>query len=278
MADREADADTSAEPTKGRGMGGRRRPADNEPSSKSGGWSGTAAPSVAVAAPANDGSKGGWSGGGLDTKSVPTPVDGKDGASASTPTQYTAAAAAANGTASIATAVDKEPSVKFGRRAHGHPGSKDSKKTKFDDDVVTDVADIPDVEEEITEDITSKVAVAPNVRANRVQPLSELDSDIVNQLPTAMADGIDLTLLQSALSPQEKVVEQDAPWDFDTLFTGVASEILTETEGESGEVDVKDDDDDSDMKKPSGPTAAASAAPASSSAAGGERKGEKKGS
>lgn len=41
-----------------------------------------------------------------------------------------------------------------------------------------------------------QVAAAPRFRANRVQGLAELDSAISYQLPTAMADGIDLSLLQ----------------------------------------------------------------------------------
>lgn len=65
--------------------------------------------------------------------------------------------------------------------------------------------EIPDVEEELREDITTKVAEAPNVRSNRVQALQELDQQIMFQLPTATGDGIDLSLLTNALSPQEKV-------------------------------------------------------------------------
>src|SRR4051794_22952388 len=66
--------------------------------------------------------------------------------------------------------------------------------------------------------ITKQVAQAPNVRAQKVQALTELDSEIVNQLPT-LPDGIDMSMLTAILTPAEKLLELDHPWDYETLFT-----------------------------------------------------------
>lgn len=60
-------------------------------------------------------------------------------------------------------------------------------RDKYDSDVITDITEIPDVEEEAREgDLTTTVADAPNVRSNRVQALQELDQQILFQLPSAM--------------------------------------------------------------------------------------------
>jgi len=108
--------------------------------------------------------------------------------------------------------------------------------------------EIPDLEEQITDDITSKVAQAPNVRAHKVQALTELDEGIIGQLP-AMAD-VDTSQLTAALTPLEKVSETDHAWDYETLFTAVSSEIQTEIDAENGELAERDEDDDSvDMKR-----------------------------
>jgi len=127
---------------------------------------------------------------------------------------------------------------------------------------IVDVQEIPDLEEAVQDDITTKVAQAPNIRAARVQALTELDSEIVNSLPV-LPDGIDLSLLTNALTPVEKVHETDQAWDYDSLFTNVSSEIQTELDIASGEAGEKDYDDD-DLK--SGPAATANGTNANSNA------------
>jgi hypothetical protein len=122
------------------------------------------------------------------------------------------------------------------------------------------------LEEAIQEDITTKVAQAPNVRANKVQALAELDSNLTYQLPPAnvcvhllslllllfpsclplsflecrpfflnnlccvcfvsQIDGIDLSILTSMLTPPEKLADPDVAWDFETLFTGLSDIVL----------------------------------------------------
>ncbi len=50
-------------------------------------------------------------------------------------------------------------------------------------------------------------------------------------------DGIDLSLLTSALTPVEKLGrgEQDTMWDFDTVFAELASEMQRELDGDREE-------------------------------------------
>lgn len=52
-------------------------------------------------------------------------------------------------------------------------------------DMIANLEEIPDLEEAQEEDITLKVANAPNVRSNRIQGLQELDHEIMFQLPTS---------------------------------------------------------------------------------------------
>ncbi len=54
--------------------------------------------------------------------------------------------------------------------------------------------------------VSTAVADAPNVRSQRVQNLQELDSEAQGQvLPSSIQPGIDLTLLISKLTSQDKV-------------------------------------------------------------------------
>jgi len=119
-------------------------------------------------------------------------------------------------------------------------------KTHDTADVVTDMQDIPDLEEEIQED--TKIAAAPNVMSQKIQALSELDHEIMFQLRTATVDGLDLSLLTSALTPQEKVVDPDVTWDFESIFTQVNSEMQAELEPEGGGADGDDKEGDDEEK------------------------------
>lgn len=52
------------------------------------------------------------------------------------------------------------------------------------------------------------------------------------------ADGIDVSYLTSSLATQESVAEPDKPWDFDSLFTEVASFMQAELEGEDEKMEI----------------------------------------
>lgn len=146
----------------------------------------------------------------------------------------------------------------FGRRAQAQRAG--APKDKFDTDTITVITEIPDLEEEPREaDLTSAVAEAPNVRSTRIQALQDLDQQILFQLPSAMGDGIDLSLLTSALSPQLNVAEPDQLWEFDQMFADVSSEMLAEMEPpekEEGEEGEEPDDENAGVARGDGKKAA----------------------
>lgn len=47
-------------------------------------------------------------------------------------------------------------------------------------------------------------------------------------------DGIDLSLLTSALVPQEQVIEPDTVWEFEHLFAKLSSQFNEENEAKEG--------------------------------------------
>ncbi|GFO48296.1 intraflagellar transport protein 43 homolog [Plakobranchus ocellatus] len=99
------------------------------------------------------------------------------------------------------------------------------------DDSDNDIPVIPELEEQQEEDLTSKVASAPNVAINRVATYRELDNDLLKQAAFLTLDNdIDLKLLTKGLSPIEDIIEEDKPWDWDRLFTEVSSDLRTEWE------------------------------------------------
>merc|ERR1711988_228668 len=78
------------------------------------------------------------------------------------------------------------------------------------------------------EDLTTQVAAAPKNTTIKVQSMRELDHDIKYTLPTTMLNGLDLSLLTAALSPQSAVVEEDDTWEFDVLLQTVSQEMQAE--------------------------------------------------
>lgn len=93
-----------------------------------------------------------------------------------------------------------------------------------------EVLDIPEMEDEGNEDITTLVADAPKVRSNRVQDIAELEGDMQFRLPSNDDRDIDLSLLTACLCSSEQVHEGDELWDYEQLFTAVASELNLEKE------------------------------------------------
>ncbi|XP_046564945.1 intraflagellar transport protein 43 homolog B-like isoform X3 [Haliotis rubra] len=95
-----------------------------------------------------------------------------------------------------------------------------------------DIPVIPELEDQQEEDMTTKVAVAPNVAVNRVATYRELDNDLLRQAAFLTLDDIDLKLLTKAISPEQDLIEEDRPWDWDRLFTEVTSEMIADVEKE----------------------------------------------
>jgi len=94
---------------------------------------------------------------------------------------------------------------------------------------------IPDLEDE-EEQIGLAVAVAPALKSSRVQTITELDEEIDMALPSTSEIGVDLSVLQSYLMPQEQVQEEDVPWDFEHELQMIASEMQQEQEQREGSV------------------------------------------
>ncbi|XP_070577447.1 intraflagellar transport protein 43 homolog A-like isoform X8 [Ptychodera flava] len=117
---------------------------------------------------------------------------------------------------------DTPKSAKKGERlrpasAHSHSGSDE------------EIPVIPDLEEFQEEDMATQIAAPPSVQVNRVATYRELDNDLLKHSQLLTLDGeIDLKLLTRVLSAESEVIEEDKPWDWDRLFTEVASDLQTE--------------------------------------------------
>ena len=97
---------------------------------------------------------------------------------------------------------------------------------------------IPDLEDE-QEDMARQVAAAPNLQSSRVQSIKELDEAIDMALPAAGEIGVDLGVLQSYLTPQEQVREDDTPWEVDKELAALASAMQQEQEALQDETAAK---------------------------------------
>ncbi|KAJ6661256.1 hypothetical protein lerEdw1_015393 [Lerista edwardsae] len=92
-----------------------------------------------------------------------------------------------------------------------------------------DIPVIPDLEEVQEEDFAMQVAAPPSVQVNRVLTYRDLDNDLMKYAAFQTLDGeIDLKLLSKVLAPEQEVREDDVSWDWDHLYTEVASELLSE--------------------------------------------------
>ncbi|XP_031554675.1 intraflagellar transport protein 43 homolog A-like isoform X2 [Actinia tenebrosa] len=102
----------------------------------------------------------------------------------------------------------------------------DNTVSKDDDN---DILVIPDLEEVQEEDMATQIAAPPSVQVNRVATYKELDNYLQKHAALFTLDGeIDLKLLNNVLSPESEVFEEDKAWDWNRLFTEVASELQTE--------------------------------------------------
>ncbi|XP_038072079.1 intraflagellar transport protein 43 homolog B-like isoform X2 [Patiria miniata] len=108
------------------------------------------------------------------------------------------------------------------------------------DDSDDDIPVIPDLDDVQEEDMATQIAAPPSVQVNRVATYRELDNDLLkhSQLLTLDND-IDLKLLTKVLSAEQDVMEEDKPWDWDLVFTEVASELQTEWDKENAELEEK---------------------------------------
>ncbi|XP_072031078.1 intraflagellar transport protein 43 homolog isoform X2 [Amphiura filiformis] len=100
-----------------------------------------------------------------------------------------------------------------------------TRRNDSDDDIPV----IPDLDEVHEEDMVTQVAAPPTVQVNRVATYRELDNDLLKHSQIVTLDNeIDLKLLTKVLSPEADVIEEEKPWDWDHLFTEVASDLQSE--------------------------------------------------
>ncbi|XP_020649603.3 intraflagellar transport protein 43 homolog isoform X1 [Pogona vitticeps] len=102
-----------------------------------------------------------------------------------------------------------------------------------------DIPVIPDLEEVQEEDFAMQVAAPPSIQVNRVLTYRDLDNDLMKYAAFQTLDGeIDLKLLSKVLAPEQEVREDDVSWDWNHLYTEVASELLSEWD--SGHLEKED--------------------------------------
>ena len=139
-------------------------------------------------------------------------------------------------------APDPDAAPKPGRRRRGAADADDEEEpveapvqqtiSSMDDDDEP-AGFIPDLEDE-EEDLGKQLAVAPSLKSSRVQTIMELDEEIDMALPSTSEVGVDLSVLQSFLTPQEHVQEEDVPWDVEHELQTIASEMTKEKEEREG--------------------------------------------
>ncbi|XP_012252595.1 intraflagellar transport protein 43 homolog isoform X2 [Athalia rosae] len=87
---------------------------------------------------------------------------------------------------------------------------------------------IPDLDEIQEDNFMSEVASSHLVCANRVEAYKELDTDLYKSTALSSLDDVNLSLLTEKLYPDKLVREPDEVWNWDLLFTQIASEINSE--------------------------------------------------
>lgn len=111
-----------------------------------------------------------------------------------------------------------------------------------------DMPVIPDLQDQVKEDMLAVVADAPASTSGRIQTIRSLDQDMKQSMGTSLREsGIDVSMLASFIHEPAVVKEEMIPWTWDTLFTEVASQIRNIDEKAAGGIE---------MPKPS-PTASA---------------------
>ena len=68
------------------------------------------------------------------------------------------------------------------------------------------------------------------VGINNITNYNELDNELKKSYKFSTIDGVNLNLLMERLYPEDAVKEPDEIWNWETLFTQVASELNNETQ------------------------------------------------
>lgn len=75
----------------------------------------------------------------------------------------------------------------------------------------------------------SDLVNTPTVNVNRVAAYKELDTDLVKNAAFMSLNGVNLSLLAEKLYNENLTKEPDEVWNWNLLFTQVASEVNSET-------------------------------------------------
>ncbi|XP_047356603.1 intraflagellar transport protein 43 homolog isoform X1 [Vespa velutina] len=93
-----------------------------------------------------------------------------------------------------------------------------------------DIPVIPDLDEIQEDNVLSDLSNAPVIDTNRVTAYKELDTDLIKNEAFTSLDGISLFPLTEKLYNENMVKEPDEAWNWNLLFTQVASEINNEVQ------------------------------------------------
>ncbi|XP_071865047.1 intraflagellar transport 43 isoform X2 [Bombus fervidus] len=97
------------------------------------------------------------------------------------------------------------------------------------DDVIDDIPVIPDLDEIQEDNALSDLVNTPTVNVNRVAAYKELDTDLVKNAAFMSLNGVNLSLLAEKLYNENLTKEPDEVWNWNLLFTQVASEVNSES-------------------------------------------------
>ncbi|XP_001120545.2 intraflagellar transport protein 43 homolog isoform X2 [Apis mellifera] len=97
------------------------------------------------------------------------------------------------------------------------------------DEIIDDIPVIPDLDE-IQEDNAFSDINTSTVNVNRVAAYKELDTDLVKNAAFTSLNGVNLSLLAEKLYNENLTKELDEVWNWNLLFTQVASEVNSEAQ------------------------------------------------
>ncbi|XP_061930251.1 intraflagellar transport protein 43 homolog isoform X2 [Apis cerana] len=97
------------------------------------------------------------------------------------------------------------------------------------DEMIDDIPVIPDLDE-IQEDNAFSDINTSTVNVNRVAAYKELDTDLVKNAAFTSLNGVNLSLLAEKLYNENLTKELDEVWNWNLLFTQVASEVNSEAQ------------------------------------------------
>ncbi|CAD6999734.1 intraflagellar transport protein 43 homolog [Ceratitis capitata] len=97
-----------------------------------------------------------------------------------------------------------------------------------------EIPTIPDMDDLKDEILLNEILEPPVSKPQRLNTLSELNLDLLNQNAFASMENVDLTVLTRCLKLPETLDEPDEVWEWDKLFTDVISDIHSDQQSFAG--------------------------------------------